>query len=131
MYQLALLSCRGRFVLKPVDEPFRAVVLDLLAQSASGIRKADVMSEAAVRCPAHCTDAAVFELCPPLVTSSTCPLHRACAYVIECCKLVHACKWYSCLVLGNSKSVHQQIMVILYVMCGSMAAGAGADSEGA
>jgi hypothetical protein len=40
--------CRGRFLLQPEDDPFRAMVLQLLERSAHGIRKADVMAEAAM-----------------------------------------------------------------------------------
>ena len=40
------MSCRGRFVLKPEDEPFRQLVLELLQASKGGVRRADVMKAA-------------------------------------------------------------------------------------
>ena len=40
---------RERYVLKPKDDPFRYMVLELLEASKNGIRKADVMHEAGIR----------------------------------------------------------------------------------
>ena len=66
-------------MLKPVDDPFREVVLELLAAAPRGLRKADVMSEAAarglqVRLALHLFSECQCQLCLTLACTYMCML---------------------------------------------------------